>query len=192
MSENPSLEEALPKTYDPLQVEGRWYSEWEKAGYFHAEDASEKPPYCIVIPPPNVTGFLHLGHALTVSVEDLLIRWKRMSGFNALWMPGTDHAGIATQLVVERELKATEGKTRQDLGREEFQKRIWAWKAKSGGRITQQLRTLGVPSTGRASASPWTKASPARCGRCSCGSTRRGCSTAPRSSSTGARAAGPR
>jgi valyl-tRNA synthetase len=132
-----------PKAYDPLEVEPRWNKIWEERGYFHAQDKSDKPPFAISIPPPNVTGSLHIGHALTVSIEDLLIRWKRMSGFNALWMPGTDHAGIATQMVVERELKATEKKTRHDLGREEFLKRVWQWKGKYGDRITTQLRTLG-------------------------------------------------
>jgi valyl-tRNA synthetase len=133
----------LPTAYESQNVERRWYEHWEKAGYFHAEDTSDKPPFCIVIPPPNVTGSLHIGHALTVAVEDLLIRWKRMSGFNTLWMPGTDHAGIATQMVVERELLKTEKKSRQDLGREAFVERVWKWKAQYGSRITTQLRALG-------------------------------------------------
>ncbi|MBS2032629.1 MAG: valine--tRNA ligase [Deltaproteobacteria bacterium] len=135
--------EPLSKAYDPQEVEPRWNRIWEERGYYHAEDQSSKPPFSISIPPPNVTGSLHIGHALTVSIEDLLIRWKRMSGFNTLWMPGTDHAGIATQMVVERELKKSEKKTRHDLGRAEFLKRVWQWKEQYGSRITTQLRTLG-------------------------------------------------
>ncbi len=135
--------QAKEPPYDPVRVEAKWYTIWEKAGYFRAQDTSDKPPFAIAIPPPNVTGSLHIGHALTVAIEDLLIRWKRMSGFNTLWMPGTDHAGIATQLVVERALKAEEKKSRHDLGRTEFLQRVWAWKAQYGSRITTQLRTLG-------------------------------------------------
>ena len=134
----------LDKPYEPSQVEPRWAREWEERGYFHAEDASDKPPYCIVLPPPNVTGSLHLGHALTATIEDALIRWKRMSGFNALWQPGIDHAGIATQMVVERELVRTERKSRRDLGRAEFVRRVWQWKEQYGNRIAQQHRALGA------------------------------------------------
>ena len=119
-----------------MQVEG--------GGRFHAEPTSSKPPYCIILPPPNVTGSLHIGHALTATLEDILIRWHRMRGFNTLWQPGVDHAGIATQLVVERELKKTEGKSRHDLGRAEFVKRIWAWKERYGARITEQHEHLGA------------------------------------------------
>ena len=129
--------------YEPGRVEGRWYDIWEKAGYFHAETASAKTPYCIVIPPPNVTGSLHMGHAFTFTLQDILIRYKRMDGFNALWMPGTDHAGIATQYVVERQL-AAEGKTKEDLGREGFVERVWQWKGESGGQIIGQLKRLGA------------------------------------------------
>jgi valyl-tRNA synthetase len=135
---------ALDKGYEPQAVEARWAAEWEKRGLFHAPDTSDKPPYAIVLPPPNVTGSLHIGHALTATLEDVLIRWKRMSGFNACWLPGIDHAGIATQMVVERELLKTEKKSRHDLGREEFLKRVWEWKEKSGGRIAQQHRALGA------------------------------------------------
>ncbi len=135
---------ALDKGYEPQAVEARWAAEWEKRGLFHAPDTSDKPPYAIVLPPPNVTGSLHIGHALTATLEDVLIRWKRMSGFNACWLPGIDHAGIATQMVVEREIQKTEKKSRHDLGREEFLKRVWAWKEKSGGRIAQQHRALGA------------------------------------------------
>ena len=135
---------ALDKGYEPQAVEARWAAEWEQRGLFHAPDTSDKPAYAIVLPPPNVTGSLHIGHALTATLEDVLIRWKRMSGFNACWLPGIDHAGIATQMVVEREIQRTEKKSRHDLGREEFLKRVWAWKEKSGGRIAQQHRALGA------------------------------------------------
>ena len=165
---------ALPKAYDPHEVEPRWNRIWEERGYYHAEDQSSKPPFSISIPPPNVTGSLHIGHALTVSIEDLLIRWKRMSGFNTLWMPGTDHAGIATQMVVERELKKTEKKTRHDLGREEFLKRVWQWKEQYGNAHHHAAAHAGLqPGLAAASASPWTRASRARCARSSCASTKR-------------------
>ncbi len=138
----PSTE--LSKAYDPTEVEARWYPIWMKRGYFRAEAVSNKPPYCIVLPPPNVTGSLHLGHAVPATLQDILIRWKRMSGFNALWVPGVDHAGIATQMMVERELKKSEGKTRHDLGREEFLKQVWQWKDKYGKRIGEQHQVLGA------------------------------------------------
>ena len=133
----------LPKAYDPKEVEARWYAHWMERNYFRAEATSDKPPFCIVLPPPNVTGSLHLGHALTGTIQDILIRWKRMSGFNALWLPGTDHAGIATQMVVERELKEKEKKSRHDLGREKFLERVWEWKKKYGQRINEQQKVLG-------------------------------------------------
>src|SRR5204862_4351687 len=133
----------IPDRYEPAAVEARWYPEWEKRGYFHAEAADPRPPYCIVIPPPNVTGSLHMGHALVNTLQDILIRTKRMDGFNALWMPGTDHAGIATQYMVERQL-ATEGKTKEDLGRAAFLERVWQWKEQYGGTIIRQLRRLGA------------------------------------------------
>ncbi len=136
-------EQELSKAYDPTEVEGRWYPFWMERGYFTADARSDKPPYCIVLPPPNVTGSLHLGHAVMVALQDILIRWKRMSGFNCLWLPGTDHAGIATQMVVEKELKKTEKKSRHDLGREEFLKRVWTWKEKYGSRIIEQMQVLG-------------------------------------------------
>jgi len=129
--------------YDPTRVEPHWYAIWEERGYFHADAASAKKPYCIVIPPPNVTGSLHLGHALNNTLQDVLIRYKRMDGYNALWMPGTDHAGIATQYVVERQLEK-EGKTKEDLGREAFIARVWQWKEESGGTIIRQLKRLGA------------------------------------------------
>jgi valyl-tRNA synthetase len=134
----------LPKAYEPTEVERRWYLFWMERGYFTADAHSVKPPYCIILPPPNVTGSLHLGHALTATLEDILIRWKRMSGFNCLWLPGIDHAGISTQLMVERELVKTEGKDRHQLGRVEFLKRVWAWKEKYGRRIAEQHQVLGA------------------------------------------------
>jgi valyl-tRNA synthetase len=133
----------LPKNYDPATLEPRWYAEWTARGYFHADASAPKAPFAIVIPPPNVTGSLHMGHALGTTIEDIFTRWRRMAAYNAMWLPGMDHAGIATQMVVERELKAKEGKTRHDLGREEFVKRIWDWKGRTGGRILEQLKTMG-------------------------------------------------
>ena len=133
----------LPKTYDPKQVEERIYQEWVDKGYFHAEVDESKKPFTIVIPPPNVTGQLHMGHALDETFQDILIRAKRMQGYNALWIPGTDHAGIATQIKVEEELRVNEHLTRYDLGREAFLERVWAWKEKFGGRIISQLKKLG-------------------------------------------------
>nr|MBA3481026.1 class I tRNA ligase family protein [Pirellulales bacterium] len=134
----------LPSQYDHAGAQSRWYTFWEERGYFHAEAVSEKPPYVIVIPPPNVTGALHLGHALNNTLQDILIRMKRMQGFNALWMPGTDHAGIATQAVVERRLLEEEKKSRHDLGREGLVNRIWEWKEQYEKRIIGQLKQLGA------------------------------------------------
>ncbi|HRE90952.1 MAG TPA: valine--tRNA ligase [Myxococcota bacterium] len=134
----------LKKAYEHQDVEAKWYAFWEEHDLFHAADTSDKPPYCIVIPPPNVTGSLHIGHALTLTIEDILIRHKRMAGFNTLWMPGTDHAGIATQMVVERELKKEKGLSRFDLGREKFIEEVWRWKAKYHARICEQTRALGA------------------------------------------------
>jgi valyl-tRNA synthetase len=133
----------LPKQYDPQDAQRRWYDFWLARGYFHADPARGKPPYAIVIPPPNVTGALHLGHALNNTLQDILIRWRRMQGYDALWMPGTDHAGIATQAVVERRLLEEEKKTRHDLGREALVARIWAWKDEYEKRILSQLRLMG-------------------------------------------------
>ncbi len=131
-------------TYQPEQIETKWYQYWMNRNYFKAEDSSSKPSYCIVIPPPNVTGVLHMGHALTISIQDILIRHKRMSGYNVLWLPGTDHAGIATQMMVEKNLKATENLSRYDLGREKFIEKVWDWKKKHGDAITNQLKKLGA------------------------------------------------
>ncbi|GAB3159350.1 valine--tRNA ligase [Micromonospora sonneratiae] len=132
----------LPAQYQPGEVEQRRYEQWVAAGHFRASADSDKPPYTIVIPPPNVTGSLHMGHALDHTVQDALIRRKRMQGFEALWQPGMDHAGIATQNVVERQL-AAQGLSRHDLGREKFVERVWQWKAESGGKILGQMRRLG-------------------------------------------------
>jgi valyl-tRNA synthetase len=134
---------SLPAQYDHAAAQAKWYSFWEDRGYFHAEADDPRPPYTVLIPPPNVTGALHLGHALNNTLQDILIRMKRMQGFNTLWMPGTDHAGIATQAVVERRLFEEEKKTRHDLGREGLVKRIWDWKDKYEARILSQLRQLG-------------------------------------------------
>ncbi|OGC36705.1 valine--tRNA ligase [candidate division WOR-1 bacterium RIFOXYB2_FULL_48_7] len=136
------MAEELAKVYNPSEVEQKWYSFWESHGYFQPNHQSTQHPFTIVIPPPNVTGSLHMGHALNNSIQDLLIRYKRMCGFKTLWLPGTDHAGIATQNVVERELKK-EGKRKEDLGREKFVEKVWEWKKEYGGKITTQLRRLG-------------------------------------------------
>ena len=144
MSEARSELAELDKGYEPQKVEPHWAKWWEEQGFFRSQDTSDKPPFAIVLPPPNVTGSLHLGHALTATMEDVLIRWKRMSGFNACWLPGIDHAGIATQMLVERDLQKSEKKSRHDLGREEFLKRVWAWKSQSGDRIALQHRALGA------------------------------------------------
>ena len=134
---------AMPKAYSPKFVEAAWYEWWERSGFFKPEESDSKPPFVVVIPPPNVTGSLHLGHALTNSLQDAIIRWRRMSGYNALWLPGTDHAGIATQTVVEKKLQRDEGVSRHDLGREVFLERVFEWKEQYGGRINAQLRRLG-------------------------------------------------
>jgi valyl-tRNA synthetase len=133
----------LDKSWRPAEVEARHYARWEEHGDFAAGAESGAEPYCIVIPPPNVTGSLHMGHALNNTLQDILIRHKRMNGLNVLWQPGTDHAGIATQMVVERMLEA-EGVKRRDLGREKFLEKVWEWKEESGGTITGQLRRLGA------------------------------------------------
>ncbi|MFN8943769.1 MAG: valine--tRNA ligase, partial [Pseudobdellovibrionaceae bacterium] len=132
----------LNDRYSPAEVETRIYDWWEKSGFFKASDQSTKPPFSIILPPPNVTGYLHLGHALDNTIQDVLIRWKRMNGFNALWLPGMDHAGIATQNVVEKELK-TQKMTRHELGREKFEEKVWEWKNTYGDRIFKQMRRLG-------------------------------------------------
>src|ERR1700687_2084411 len=134
----------LSKTYDPNAVEPKWYAHWEKAGYFRADAHSPKPPYSIVIPPPNITGILTLGHVLNNTIQDILARRARMQGFEVLWWPGMDHAGVGTQTAVEKHLRKTEKKTRHDLGREEFLRRVLEWQEKYGGIIIDQLKRLGV------------------------------------------------
>ena len=136
------MRKELSKTYDPKEVEDKIYKNWEEKKYFHAEADPEKEPFTIVIPPPNVTGQLHMGHALDETLQDILVRYKRMKGFSALWLPGTDHAGIATQIKVEEALR-NEGLTKYDLGREKFLERVWEWKEKYGDRIITQLKKLG-------------------------------------------------
>jgi valyl-tRNA synthetase len=130
------------KTYNPQEVESRWYGWWESKGFFRADAKSSKPVFAIVMPPPNVTGSLHMGHMLNNTVQDAIVRRKRMQGFNTLWLPGMDHAGIATQWVVERQLRE-EGLTRHELGREKFVERVWKWKEEYGGNILRQIRRIG-------------------------------------------------
>ena len=129
--------------FNPSAVEQALYQHWEESGYFKPSENENAPSYCIAIPPPNVTGSLHMGHAFQQTLMDTLIRFNRMEGHNTLWQAGTDHAGIATQMVVERKIAAEEGKTRHDYGREAFINKIWDWKAYSGGTISQQMRRLG-------------------------------------------------
>ncbi len=135
--------ELLQKVYDPAQVEAKWYPFWEERGYFTADNTSPRPRFCIVIPPPNVTGSLHMGHALQHTLHDILVRWKRMSGYNTLWLPGTDHASIAVHYVLDKQLEQQK-KNRFDLGREEFLRLAWEWKRTSGGTILNQMRRIGV------------------------------------------------
>ncbi len=133
----------IDQSYDPIEVESGWYDFWMENGLFSADETSDRTPYTIVIPPPNVTGSLHMGHALFVTLQDVLIRWKRMQGYETLWLPGTDHAGIATQVMVERKL-AEEGTDRHELGREKFLERVWDWKEEHGGTIIDQLKQMGA------------------------------------------------
>src|SRR2546428_8644313 len=133
----------ISKAYEPQSVEDKWYDFWLKQNCFIADPKSPKPAFSIVIPPPNVTGVLHMGHVLNNTVQDILARKARMDGKEVLWLPGTDHAGIATQVVVEKQLRKEEKKTRFDLGREEFLKRVWQWKEKHGSIIIEQLKKLG-------------------------------------------------
>ncbi|MCG8567175.1 MAG: valine--tRNA ligase, partial [Desulfobacterales bacterium] len=135
--------DSLDKGYEPSGIEEKWYQFWQDQGYFKAKDTSDDKAFSIVIPPPNVTGVLHMGHALNNVIQDIMCRYRRLLGYNVLWMPGTDHAGIATQNVVERKL-AAEGKTRDQLGREEFIEEVWQWREKSGGAIINQLKRLGA------------------------------------------------
>ena len=134
----------LAKAYEPQQVEDRLYQKWQESGVYVADPKSPKPPYSIVMPPPNVTGKLTLGHVLNNTIQDILARHARMTGHEVLWLPGTDHAGLATQTAVEKHIRATEKRTRHDFTREEFVERIWQWKEQFGGIIAQQLRKIGA------------------------------------------------
>ena len=134
----------LPKVYEPQEVEGRVYKMWEENGCFAGHRDPDKKPFTIVMPPPNVTGQLHMGHAMDCTLQDILTRFKRMQGYAALWLPGTDHAGIATQIKVEEELRTKEGLTRHDLGREKFLERVWDWKKMYGDRIVEQQKKMGA------------------------------------------------
>lgn len=133
----------IDKTFSPQALEGKLYADWENSGLFSCDPASSKPAYSIMMPPPNVTGNLHVGHALTYTLQDVLIRFKRLCGYDVLWQPGTDHAGIATQMVVERNLEK-DGISRHDLGREAFINKVWEWKNYSGNEIVRQQRRLGI------------------------------------------------
>ena len=136
------MSKELSKTYDPKDIEDRLYKKWEDNGYFHAEVDRSKKPFTIVMPPPNITGQLHMGHALDNTMQDILIRYKRMQGYNALWQPGTDHAAIATEVKVIEALKK-EGIDKEDLGREKFLERVWDWRREYGGKIVNQLKKMG-------------------------------------------------
>ena len=133
----------IPDRYEPADAEKRWYPLWEERGYFRGDPAAGGKTFSVVIPPPNVTAALHWGHALNNTLQDVLVRMKRMDGFNTLWLPGTDHASIAVHVILDRQL-AAEGKTRQDIGREEFLERAWRWKEETGGTIIRQLKRLGA------------------------------------------------
>ena len=137
------MKKELAKTYDPSGLEDRLYQKWLDNGYFHAKVNKDKKPFTIVMPPPNVTGQLHMGHALDETMQDILIRFKRMQGYEALWQPGTDHAAIATEVKVIEKLKS-EGIDKNEIGREEFLKHAWAWKEEYGGKIINQLKKLGA------------------------------------------------
>ncbi len=137
------MNKEIPKTYSPLEIEDKWYKYWLDNKFFKAKVNKEKKPYTVVIPPPNITGILTMGHVLNNSIQDVFVRWKRMKGFETCWVPGTDHAGIATQNVVEKSL-AKEGKNSHSLGREKFVELIWNWREQYGGTIIKQLKKLGV------------------------------------------------
>ncbi|XVF34152.1 hypothetical protein REPUB_Repub18cG0033800 [Reevesia pubescens] len=144
LGEKKRLSNQMAKQYNPASVEKSWYAWWENSGFFQADANSSKPPFVIVLPPPNVNGALHIGHALTSAIQDTIIRWRRMSGYNTLWVPGMDHAGIATQVVVEKKLMRERRLTRHDVGREEFVNEVWKWKTEYGGTILRQQRRMGA------------------------------------------------
>ncbi len=165
----------LAKSFEPQTIESQWGPEWEKRGYAAPTIDPAKPDFAIQLPPPNVTGTLHMGHAFNQTIMDALIRYHRMRGDNTLWVPGTDHAGIATQMVVERQLDAQGRISRHDLGREKFVERVWEWKEQSGSTITGQMRRLGASvDWSREHFTMDDKLSGARCARCSCGSHEQG------------------
>ncbi|MCP4156007.1 MAG: class I tRNA ligase family protein, partial [bacterium] len=134
----------MEKAYNPVDTEKNWYETWKENDLFKAENDSEKPPFSMILPPPNVTGVLHMGHALTFTIPDIIIRRKKMQGFNTLWLPGLDHAGIATQMVVEKNLKKEKDLTKEDIGREKFLELVWDWKKKSEHTIVEQISKLGL------------------------------------------------
>lgn len=183
-------ENNIPKVYDPKSFEKKWYGFWEENKLFHAVVDEEKQPYSIVIPPPNVTGQLHMGHALDNTLQDILIRWRRMQGYNTLWMPGCDHAGIATQAKVEGALRE-EGTNRYELGREKFLERVWQWKEKFGSRIMSQLRSLGSSLDWDRERFTWTRAAPGLSARFLSACMRRGLSIRGHALPTGALTATP-
>ncbi len=172
MSENGT--KSLPTVYDPASVEQRIYAFWEQSGYFKAGHHPERPGFSIVMPPPNVTGFLHLGHAWDNTLQDAIIRYKRIAGHDALFLPGTDHAGIATQARVEKTLMEEEGVSRHELGREKFLERVWDWKRKYGGVITNQIRALGSSCDWSRERFTMDEGCPERYVRCLSSSTRKG------------------
>ena len=143
MSEAQENTKEIKKAYDPAEVEDRIYARWMEKGYFHAKPNPDKKPFSIVMPPPNITGQLHMGHGLDGTIQDALIRFKRMQGFETLWMPGTDHASIATEVKIVEQMKKEEGLSKEDVGRAGFLERAWAWKEQYGGRIVQQQKKLG-------------------------------------------------
>ena len=154
------MSKELAKTYDPKGIEDRLYKKWMDNGYFHAKVNPDKKPFTIVMPPPNVTGQLHMGHALDETMQDILIRFKRMQGYEALWQPGTDHAAIATEVKVTEKLRK-EGIDKNEIGRDEFMKHAWAWKEEYGGKIINQLKSWEHLQTGSVSALPWMSCSKA-------------------------------
>ena len=159
----------LPKAYEPGAIETRWAEYWIKEKLFSVPTpppGETRPVFTLLLPPPNVTGRLHMGHMLNHTQMDIMVRWHRMRGFLTLWLPGTDHAGIATQMMVERQL-ASEGKKRRDMGREAFIERVWEWKRHYGGAILEQMKRLGIRWIGIASTSPWTRIFRARCAKSS-------------------------
>ena len=178
------MAKALATKYDPSEFEDKIYDFWQENKYFHAEPDETKKPYTIVIPPPNITGQLHMGHALDNTLQDILIRYHRMKGFDTLWVPGTDHASIATEAKIVEAMKQ-EGISKEDIGREAFLERAWDWRRQYGGRIVDSRNSV-PPATGTGNGSPWTKAVPRPSSKSSTASMRRTSSTAASASSTGA------